>query len=101
MNMQTETVDGVEMPRPLARRCYLRESDPAGLDGRHMRRVLSSLRDEVLGVAMDRHAGHNRELALVATKLEEAELWAVRYGEKLGQLTTIDRQEVLGGQPSS
>jgi len=98
---KTETVDGVRMPRPLARKCYLRESDDNGIDGRHMFRVLSSIRDEIMGLSLNRHGGRSRELALVATKLDEARLWAIAYGESLGTTTVIDRREMLGGKPDA
>lgn len=93
-----EIVDGVEMPRPKARKCYLRESDDNGIDGLLMHRAISSMRDEVLAILLQRHGGQSRELALVATKLDEARLWAVAYGEKVGTTSVLDRREVLSGQ---
>lgn len=92
--------EGAAEPRPLARKVYFSESGIEG-DGRHLFRVLGSMRDEVRGILLDRHRGNNRELALVITKLEEARLWAIAYGETVGTTSVIDRREMLGGKPSA
>jgi hypothetical protein len=77
---------------------YLSELDPDKGEGRHMVRVLASIRDEVLAIHMGSHGGRSRELAMVATKLDEARLWAIAYGEATGSHSVLDRREVLGGQ---
>lgn len=100
----SESVAGEITSRPLANRHYFSETpgfentDP---DGRHMWRVIGSMSDEVRGILMERHRGNSRQLAMVITKLDEAQQWAIAYGETVGTTSVIDRREILGGQPSS
>lgn len=72
---------------------YLRELDELG--EMPMERAIGKMRDEVTGVAMLRHNGHNRELAMVMTKLDEAKQWAIEYAIKTGRLAIVDRTEVI------
>jgi hypothetical protein len=78
---------------------YLSELDPSKGEGRYMVRVLASVRDEVLAIHMASYGGRSRELAMVATKLDEARLWAIAHGEATGSHVVMDRREVLGDLP--
>lgn len=80
---------------------YLKELDPEAEGARHMVRVFASLRDEVLAVHMQSFGGRARELAMVATKLDEARLWAIAHGEATGSHAVMDKREILGGQPDT
>ena len=62
-------------------------------DARPLADVLEKLRDEVGGLIMVRHGGRSRELALIITKLDEARLWAIEYGVKLGTHVVLDKRE--------
>lgn len=69
-----------------------RENHPEAL---RMDRAIHKLRDEITGVQMERHRGHDRELAFVLAKLDEAAQWALTYLEKVGQVTVFDRGALL------
>ena len=64
-------------------------------DALRMDRAIGKLRDEVTGAAMRLHRGQNRNLSLVITKLDEAQLWAQRWLEETGQSTRVDRGKLL------
>ena len=73
---------------------FIRELEGSDSDLR-MDRAIAKLRDEVTGVTMQGHRGHNRNLAMVITKLDEARQWAVCYLEEIGGVALIDRSAVL------
>ena len=80
---------------PAANGYWLRESDPESGEGMAMDKAIARMRDEVIGVQMRDHRGHNRELALAITKLDEATLWAQRYRETIGAVTVVPRDDLL------
>lgn len=60
-----------------------------------LRGAVQRLRDEVTVLMMARHRGTSRELSMMLTKLDEAGLWAVLYGETLNTHVVIPRAEIL------
>jgi hypothetical protein len=77
--------------RPLAIEFLLREvaEKDDTLDGRFLTETLSRLADEVRVLLV---RGTTRELALVLTKIQEAEHWAVEHGVKTNSHVVIDRR---------
>lgn len=72
---------------------WVREFDEAGL--LPMDRAIAKVRDEITGVAMQRHQGHSRELSLCLTKLDEARHWAIEYLVNRGASILIPKADVL------
>ena len=58
-------------------------------------KAIAKLRDEVTGYAMTTYHGRNRELALVMTHLDEARHWAIAHGVANGELSVVDRADIL------
>lgn len=57
--------------------------------------AIQDLRDQVTGLLMQGFAGHQRSLSMVLTKLDEARLWAVQYGEDSHAVVIVDRGPIL------
>lgn len=79
-------------------RVYIKESlqDNEG-DGTELPILvaLRKMRDEVTGIAMMKHRGQNRALAMVITKLDEAEQWATRWAIETGRVMIVNREDLL------
>lgn len=59
-------------------------------------RDTKGLRDRVTGLAMESFGGRSRELSMVMTKLDEAELWLIRHGSQVdSSYAVIPKAEVL------
>lgn len=57
--------------------------------------AIQDIRDAVTGLLMQGFAGHQRSLAMVLTKLDEAHLWALKYGEDTHAVIFVDRGPIL------
>lgn len=57
--------------------------------------VIQDIRDAVTGLLMQGFGGHQRSLAMVLTKLDEARLWALQYGEDTHAVVMVDRGPIL------
>jgi hypothetical protein len=69
------------------------EADPFDITTSELIKETQRVRDLVTGRAMALFGGRSRELAMVMTKLDEAELWLVRAGtmEKSHEVVDIKK----------
>jgi hypothetical protein len=73
----------------------IRQNGDTSDDALNLEVAIRQLRDEVTVYLMQLYKGNSRTLAMVLTKLDEAEMWAVRHGMDTGRLVTVDRAELL------
>ena len=64
-------------------------------EGLPIDRAIVKLTDEITAVHMMNSHGRQRELSMCITKLQEARLWAVAYGEATGSHAIIPRAEIM------
>lgn len=65
--------------------------DGTALDG--LMGVVRSTRDHILADNMQTHRGHARELAMAATKLDEALHWLTSYGLRVNSHLLISKEK--------
>lgn len=81
---------------------YLKESledNEESETARPLTDVLQSLSDEVAGYLMMNYRGHSRELSMILAKLDEARLWAVSHGSKIGTHAIVDKRRLINPAP--